>query len=190
MQFPERKGWLELVFGPMFSGKTEELIRRLRIAQYGHQKVQAFTPERDTRGESGFLNVHNGDQFAAKVVATASEILGLVEEGTQVVGIDEVQFFPDPDELDRVCDELARRGIRVIVTGLDLDYRAEPFEVTARLAAKAEYVDKQLSVCRVCGNVAARSQRLTKSTDRIRVGGKDEYAPRCRHCFVLPQEEE
>ncbi|MFH0853152.1 MAG: thymidine kinase [bacterium] len=190
MQFPKNNGWLEMIFGPMFSGKTEELIRRLKIAKIGKQIVQAFKPKRDTRFKPDELNTHGGLEWQAIEVETAQEILDKLSPDTQVVGIDEAQFFPDPDELDRVCEELARRGIRVIVTGLDLDYKADPFEVTMLLVAKSEFPEKFLAVCRKCGNVAARSQRLTDSLERIRVGGKDDYEPRCRHCFVPPQEEE
>lgn len=182
MQFPNRHGWIEVICGPMFSGKSEELIKRLRIAIFGGLKVMAFRPKIDIRSEPDQIQTHNATKFEAVEISDIDELVALVTPDTSVVGIDEIQFFPDFRKVVAVCDFLAARGIRVIVAGLDLDYHGEPFETVMHLMARAEFVSKQLAVCRECGNVAGRSKRLVNGGDRIQIGGIDEYSPRCRHC--------
>lgn len=169
----------------MFSGKTEELIRRVRTALIAKQKVQLFNSVIDDRYGINSITSHNRNKVAATCVRHSSEILPLVEKNTHVVAIDEVNFFDKG--IVEVCDELARRGKRVIVAGLDTDYRAEPFEVTAALLAKAEFVTKNLAVCTKCGNPASFTQRISKDTKRIVVGTTDAYQARCRRCFRKPR---
>ena len=180
-----KQGWIEVICGCMFSGKTEELIRRVRTALIAKQKVQLFNSSIDTRYGINSITSHNKNKVAALCVKNSSEILPLVEKNTHVVAIDEVNFF-DKGIVD-VCEELARRGKRVIVAGLDTDYRAEPFEVTAALLAKAEFVTKNLAVCTKCGNPASFTQRLSKDKKRIVVGTTDAYQARCRRCFRKPR---
>ncbi|MBQ8033234.1 MAG: thymidine kinase [Elusimicrobiaceae bacterium] len=180
-----KQGWIEVICGCMFSGKTEELIRRVRTALIAKQKVQLFNSSIDTRYGINSITSHNQNKVAALCVKNSSEILPLVEKNTHVVAIDEVNFF-DKGIVD-VCEELARRGKRVIVAGLDTDYRAEPFEVTAALLAKAEFVTKNLAVCTKCGNPASFTQRLSKDKKRIVVGTTDAYQARCRRCFRKPR---
>ena len=170
----------------MFSGKTEELIRRVRTALIAKQKVQLFNSKLDTRYGLGSIISHNQNKVDALCVKHSSEILSLVEKDTQVVAIDEINFFDK--EIVSVCEKLANAGKRVIVAGLDTDYRADPFEVTAALLAKAEYVTKNLAVCTKCGNPASFTQRMTKDTKRIVVGTTDAYQARCRRCYKKPKE--
>jgi len=166
----------------MFSGKTQELIRRLRLAEIARQKVQVFNSSLDTRYGVDHIISHDKTRLACKPVREAKALLSEVAGDTQVVGVDEIHFF-SPDIVD-VCQELASRGKRVIAAGLDQDYRGIPFENTAKLMAVAEYVTKNLAICVKCGNPANRSQRIVKSTSRIVVGDTDEYEARCRKCFV------
>jgi len=174
-------GWVEVIAGSMFSGKSEELIRRIRRAQIARQKVQIFKPRIDNRYSSDHIVSHSDMKMPSQVVSSAQEILDRLEEGTEVVGIDEGQFF-DPF-LIQVVNTLADRGIRVIVAGLDQDYRGRPFEPMPQLLAVAEYVDKILAICMRCGAPANRTQRLGQATDRVVVGGPEEYEARCRYCF-------
>jgi thymidine kinase len=174
-------GWVEAITGSMFSGKSEELIRRVRRAQIARQPVQIFKPRLDDRYGADHIVSHSDMKMPSQVVASAREILERVEEATEVVGIDEAQFF-DPALVD-VVNTLADRGIRVIVAGLDQDYRGRPFEPMPQILAVAEYVDKTLAICMQCGAPANRSQRLVAATDRVVVGGADEYEARCRRCF-------
>jgi len=174
-------GWIEVVCGSMFSGKTQELIRRLRLASIARQKVISFNSHLDTRYGRNHIISHDQSKIPSKPVKNAREILGLVEPDTQVVGIDEIHFFGPA--IVEVCEELADRGIRVIAAGLDQDYRGEPFEATARLMAVAEFVTKNLAICMVCGNPANRSQRLSHTRKRISVGAAEKYEARCRRCF-------
>lgn len=183
MQFPNRSGWVEVIWGPMFSGKTQELINRLRTARHGGLNVMAFRPKLDSRSDPDHIQTHDAARFEAIEISDIEEIVRLVRQDTNVVGIDEVQFFPDFRKVVEVCDFLAARGVRVIVAGLDLDYNGEPFETVMQLAARAEYTDKRLAMCPECGNVAGRSKRLVNGGDRIQIGGEDEYGPRCRHCI-------
>jgi thymidine kinase len=165
----------------MFSGKSEELIRRIRRAQIARQKVQIFKPKIDARYGSDHIVSHSDMKMPSQVVATAAEILERVEPDTEVVGIDEGQFFDL--SLVEVVNTLADRGRRVIVAGLDQDYRGRPFEPMPQLLAVAEYVDKALAICMRCGAPANRSQRLVAATDRVVVGGAEQYEARCRKCF-------
>jgi thymidine kinase len=165
----------------MFSGKSEELIRRVRRAQIARQKVQLFKPCIDSRYSSEEIVSHSEMKMPSQVVEKASQILSLVREDTDVVGIDEGQFFDA--SLVEVADALANRGLRVIVAGLDQDYRGRPFEPMPQLMAVAEYVDKTLAVCMRCGAPANRSQRLVATEGRVVVGGAGQYEARCRRCY-------
>jgi thymidine kinase len=174
-------GWLEVITGSMFSGKSEELIRRVRRAQIARQKVQLFKPGVDDRYAGDHIVSHSDMKMPSEVVRTSREILERVEADTEVVAIDEGQFFDAA--IVEVAGRLADRGVRVIVAGLDQDYLGRPFEPMPQLLAVAEYVDKTLAICMRCGAPANRSQRLVQSTDRVVVGGSDQYEARCRRCF-------
>jgi thymidine kinase len=174
-------GWIEVVTGSMFSGKSEELIRRIRRAQIARQKVQLFKPQVDTRHGTDHVVSHSDMRMPSETVASAGEIVGRIRADTEVVGIDEAQFFDA--RIVEIANELANRGLRVIVAGLDQDYRGQPFEPMPQLIAIAEYVDKTLAICMQCGAPANRTQRLGAETDRVVVGGADEYEARCRRCF-------
>jgi thymidine kinase len=178
---PARPGWVEVITGSMFSGKSEELIRRVRRAQIARQQVQLFKPRVDDRFGSDQIVSHSDMKMPSQVVGSPAEVLQRLEPGTDVVGIDEGQFFDV--SLVEVVNTLADRGVRVIVAGLDQDYRGRPFEPMPQLMAVAEYVDKTLAICMQCGAPANRSQRLVASTDRVVVGGAQQYEARCRHCF-------
>ena len=174
-------GWIEVVTGSMFSGKSEELIRRVRRAQIARQRVQIFKPQVDNRYATDHIVSHSEMKMPSQVVKCAQEILQRVDDRTEVVGIDEGQFFDSG--LVAVANALADRGVRVIVAGLDQDYTGKPFEPMPQILAVAEYVDKTLAICMQCGAPANRSQRLVASTDRVVVGGAQQYEARCRHCF-------
>jgi len=174
-------GWIEVVVGSMFSGKTEELIRRLRRAQIARQKVQIFKPRLDDRFGDGHITSHSEMRIPSREIATSAELLALVEPVTEVVGVDEGQFFDL--ELPAVCSALADRGKRVIVAGLDQDYLGKPFEPMPQLLAIAEYITKTLAICVVCGNPANHTQRLVASSERVLVGAQGTYEARCRQCF-------
>jgi thymidine kinase len=176
-----RTGSIEVITGSMFSGKSEELIRRVRRAQIARQSVQLFKPRIDSRYSEGEIVSHSDMKMPSHVVERAAEILEGVQPGTEVVGIDEGQFFDA--SLVAVADALANRGLRVIVAGLDQDFRGRPFEPMPQLMAIAEYVDKTLAVCMRCGAPANRSQRLTAAEDRVVVGGAGQYEARCRRCY-------
>lgn len=182
-------GWIEAITGPMFSGKSEELIRRLRRAEIGRQRVQVFKPVVDDRYADGEIVSHSEMRLEAERVNRARHILERTDARTQVVGIDEAQFFDD--EIVEVVESLANSGKRVIVAGLDQDYLGRPFEPMPRLMALAEELTKTLAICVVCGNPANRTQRLIPSEERIVVGGARAYEARCRQCFEprLAQEE-
>ena len=175
------QGWIEVIVGSMFSGKSEELIRRLRRAQIARQKVQIFKPLIDQRYADDHIVSHSEMRIESCAVPSSSALVDKVAPDTEVVGIDEGQFF-EPSLVD-VVDELANRGLRVIVAGLDQDYRGRPFEPMPQLMAVAEYVDKTLAICLKCGAPANRSQRIVQATDRVVVGGADQYEARCRRCF-------
>lgn len=180
--FPRNIGWIEVVCGSMFSGKTEELIRRLKRAQIAQQRVQIFKPRIDDRYDAVRIVSHSRQQLDSTAIDRAEEILRHLRPETQVVGIDEVQFFGT--EIVPICESLADRGMRVIAAGLDQDYRGQPFEPMPQLMAIAEYVTKELAICVVCGNPANRSQRIISRSDRVVVGAEGDYEARCRKCFV------
>jgi thymidine kinase len=181
-QFPKDIGWIEVICGSMFSGKTEELIRRLKRALYGKQKVQVFKANIDKRYDDLAVVSHSQLKIVATPVERAEEILQLLKADTEVVGIDEVQFL-GPDVV-RVCEALASRGVRVLCAGLDQDYQGRPFEPMPQLLAIAEYITKELAICVVCGNPANRSQRILDSAERVVVGAAGAYEARCRKCHV------
>ena len=175
------QGWIEVVVGSMFSGKSEELIRRLRRAQIARQKVQIFKPALDNRYAETDIVSHSEMRIPSENVGSSRELLERVLPETEVVGIDEGQFF-DLD-LPMVCNTLADRGKRVIVAGLDQDYLGKPFEPMPQLLAIAEYITKTLAICMVCGNPANHTQRLVASEDRVLLGAQGMYEARCRRCF-------
>lgn len=174
-------GRIEVICGSMFSGKTEELIRRLRRAKIARQRIQVFKPETDDRFEKEAVVSHAKDRFHAVPVKTAEDLLKMVDDRTDVVGVDEVQFF-DSAIVD-ILDKLANRGVRVLAAGLDQDYLGRPFEPMPQLMAIAEYVTKTLAVCVRCGEPANRSQRMVSTEERVLVGAAEAYEPRCRRCF-------
>lgn len=176
-----QSGWIEVIAGCMFSGKTEELIRRLRRASIARQKIQSFKPLIDNRYHSRAITSHDESTLEAFPVSSAEEILINVRSDTQVVGIDEAQFFGH--ELVNICQILADRGIRVVVAGLDQDYLGAPFGPMPSLLAVAEYVNKQSAICISCGNPASRTQKVVANNDRIQVGAAEAYEARCRFCF-------
>ncbi len=177
----ERTGWIEVVCGSMFSGKTEELLRRLTRARIAKQKVEVFKPTVDTRYDEEDVVSHDEKKSASIPVENASQILFYAEE-FEVVGIDEAQFFGD--ELVSVCNELASRGKRVIVAGLDMDYLGKPFGPIPQLMATAEYVTKVHAICMRCGNLANYSHRTVKDNKLVVLGETDAYEPLCRKCFL------
>ena len=174
-------GWIEVVTGSMFSGKSEELIRRLRRAQIAKRKVQIFKPRIDDRYSEAHITSHSAMQIEAENVSSSRELLESVRPDTEVVGIDEGQFFDV--ELPAVCTTLADQGKRVIVAGLDQDYLGKPFEPMPQLLAIAEYITKTLAICMVCGAPANHTQRLVASNERVLVGASGTYEARCRQCF-------
>lgn len=182
---PRNTGWIEVICGCMFSGKTEELIRRLRRAQIAKQQVAIFKPNIDTRYSSEHIVSHSEQSLISHPVTDASEIPKLAREA-QVIGIDEAQFFKP--NIVNISELLAADGKRVIVAGLDQDYRGKPFDPIPQLLAVAEYITKTLAICVVCGNPADRTQRKTQQSDRVVIGAKDIYEARCRHCFEPPND--
>lgn len=176
-----RSGWIEIVCGSMFSGKTEELIRRLKRARIAKQKVQIFKPAIDTRYDEEDVVSHDANKESSIPVQNASQILFYADE-YEVVGIDEAQFFGN--ELLEVCSQLANKGIRVIVAGLDMDYLGKPFGPIPLLMATAEYVTKVHAICMQCGNLASFSHRTIKNDKLVVLGETESYEPLCRKCFV------
>jgi len=174
-------GWIEVITGSMFSGKSEELIRRIRRAQIARQKVQVFKPVIDNRYGQDDIVSHSDMRISSTNVSTSDQIVSQVAEDTEVVGIDEGQFFDL--NLPAACNTLADRGKRVIVAGLDQDYLGRPFEPMPQLLAIAEYITKTLAICMVCGDPANHTQRLVASGERVLVGASGLYEARCRHCF-------
>ena len=175
------QGWIEVITGSMFSGKSEELIRRVRRAEIARQHVQVFKPLLDNRFADDYVVSHSDIRFAAESVASSRDLLTAVKPDTEVVAIDEGQFFDA--ELPMICSTLADQGRRVIVAGLDQDYLGKPFEPMPQLLAIAEYITKTLAICMVCGNPANHTQRLVASSDRVLLGAQGTYEARCRHCF-------
>jgi thymidine kinase len=175
-------GWIEVICGPMFSGKSEELIRRLRRAEIARQPLQVWKPRIDDRYDATRIVSHSKLAIDAVIAGTSEEIARAVLPETRVVGIDEVQFF-DAGIVD-VCERLAGAGARVIVAGLDQDYMGRPFDPMPALLSVAEYVTKALAICARCGAPAGRSQRLVASGARVVVGALESYEARCRRCHV------
>jgi thymidine kinase len=176
-----RRGWIEVITGSMFSGKSEELIRRLRRAQIARQRVQIFKPILDDRFSHDHIVSHSDMRIPSENVRSAAELVERVDAATEVIGIDEGQFF-DAD-LPSACSRLANQGKRVIVAGLDQDYLGRPFEPIPQLLAIAEYITKTLAICVVCGDPANHTQRLVANSDRVLVGASGIYEARCRRCF-------
>jgi len=178
----QRSGWIEVICGSMFSGKTEELIRRLKRAKIANQRVEIFKPKVDTRYDETKVVSHDANFILSTSIGHSSELLELAE-GVNVIGIDEAQFFDAslPDN----CQRLALRGIRVIAAGLDMDFRGQPFGPMPNLLAVAEYITKVHAICQHCGNLATHSYRLSDKTDTVVLGEKDVYEPRCRTCYHM-----
>lgn len=180
-----KSGWIEVICGSMFSGKTEELIRRLKRAEFAKQRVEIFKPAVDTRYDEGEVVSHDENSIRSTPVESSGNI-SILADDVDVIGIDEAQFFDD--ELPRVCVDLANRGARVIAAGLDMDYSGKPFGPIPNLMAVAEYVTKVHAVCVKCGNLANHSHRLSKNNRLVMLGEKDEYEPLCRNCFAYPRD--
>jgi thymidine kinase len=178
----QRAGWIEVICGSMFSGKTEELIRRLRRAKIAGQRVEIFKPAKDQRYDAKNVVSHDENIILSNTIAGSEEILTMTRD-VQVVGVDEAQFFDDT--LPDVCQTLALRGIRVIVSGLDMDFKGQPFGPMPNLLAIAEYITKLHAICPHCGNLATHSYRLTGESETIVLGEKDKYEPRCRICYQM-----
>jgi thymidine kinase len=178
---PREAGCIEVIVGSMFSGKTEELIRRLKRALFARQRVQAFKPRIDDRYDKTKIVSHGAIAIEAVAVGTSDSLKRRVEPGTQVIAIDEAQFF-DRGIVD-ACEQLANEGRRIIAAGLDQDYLGRPFPPMPDLMAIAEDVTKVRAVCAVCGRAASRSQRIVKESTTVLVGGADSYEARCRACF-------
>ncbi len=176
-----RTGWVEVICGCMFSGKTEELIRRLRRARIADLRVEVFKPLIDTRYDASSIVSHDTTSLLATPIERSEQLLDLHPE-TSVVGVDEGQFFDE--RLPEVCHQLALRGVRVIVAGLDMDYRGKPFGPMPELLATAEYVTKVHAICVHCGNLATHSYRLSGEEEVVLLGEKERYEPRCRTCYA------
>ena len=176
----ERRGWVEVICGSMFSGKTEELLRRLKRAKIANLKVEIFKPAIDTRYDETQVVSHDSNSVLSTPIDNSQTIL-LLSEGVDVVGIDEAQFFDD--QIIYVCEQLAARGTRVIVAGLDMDFKGNPFGPMPAIMAIAESVTKLQAVCVVCGNPALYSYRLVDDESKILLGEKESYEPRCRVCY-------
>jgi thymidine kinase len=175
-----KKGWIEVVCGGMFSGKTEELIRRIKRAKIARLKTEIFKPQMEVRYHQTHIVSHDDNHIPSTPVPHSSNIL-LLSHDIQVIGIDEAQFFDD--QLPEVCSHLANNGMRVIVAGLDLDYRGKPFGPMPELLAIADYVTKLHAICMNCGDLAHHSHRISGNESLIMLGEKDSYIPLCRSCF-------
>jgi len=184
-QLPKDTGWIEVITGCMFSGKTEELIRRLRRAQIAKQKVKIFKPKIDARYSKDSIVSHNDQSLPSILIDDIVEVLDHANDA-QVIGIDEAQFFNEG--IIGICNRLASKGKRVIVAGLDQDYKGKPFEPIPQLLAIAEYITKQHAICVVCGNPADKTQRKTSDPNRVVVGAAEIYEARCRKCHYIPEE--
>ena len=184
-QLPKDTGWIEVITGCMFSGKTEELIRRLRRAQIAKQKVKIFKPLIDARYSKDSIVSHNEQSLPSILISDINEMINKIDDA-QVIGIDEAQFFKE--EIVGICNSLASQGKRIIVAGLDQDYTGNPFEPIPQLLAIAEYITKQHAICVVCGNPADKTQRKIAEAERVIVGAADIYEARCRKCHYIPSE--
>lgn len=176
----DKRGWVEVICGSMFSGKTEELIRRLKRARIANLKVEIFKPAIDTRYDEVKIVSHDENAIQSTPIESSLKILLLAQE-VDVVGIDEAQFFDAG--ITEVCEQLALRGIRVIVAGLDMDFKKQPFGQMPNLLAVADYITKLHAICVVCGNIANYSYRRSQEGAQVMLGEKDVYEPRCRHCY-------
>ena len=185
-----QKGWIEIITGPMFAGKSEELIRRLRTLSYAHKKIVSFKPAIDDRYDKTKIASHDGEMFDAYAITSAKDIYQFVDDKTEVVAIDEVQFFGT--EVADIIEDLADKGMRVICAGLDLDFRGEPFGPMPTLLSRAEFVTKLSAACTICGCAATRTQRLIDGNPAnyddpvILVGAKESYQARCRKHHIVP----
>ena len=192
----QRSGWIEVICGSMFSGKTEELIRRLKRAKIANQRVEIYKPKIDTRYDDLNVVSHDANSILATPIDDSYKLLenvmarhevttesGTWQEGVDVVGIDEAQFFDK--NLTEVCQKLALKGIRVVIAGLDMDYRGEPFGPMPQLLAVAEYITKVHAICSHCGNLATHSYRKVANNQQVMLGEKDTYEPRCRTCYAM-----
>lgn len=185
-----REGWLEVISGCMFAGKTEELIRRIKVLEYAKKKIAVFKPKIDDRYSADNIVSHAGSSVESFAIEKAHEIFHYIDDSYDVIAIDEVQFFDD--EIVAICDYYADRGKRVMVAGLDMDFRGVPFGVMPQLFTHAEFVTKLTAVCTKCGAPATRSQRLINGAPAnyhdpiILVGASEQYEARCRHCHEVP----
>lgn len=185
-------GWIEVISGSMFSGKSEELIRRVHRVQIARKKVQVFKPTIDNRFAVQYIYSHNGSKIEAINISQSKELLKKLDPDTEVIAIDEAQFYSD--DIISICQKLADQGKRVIIAGLDQDFRGEPFGPIPKLLAIAEYIDKLQAICMVCGNPASRTQRLVNgepakySDPTIMIGAKESYEARCRKCHIVSKE--
>ncbi len=187
MYVHQRNGSIEIICGPMFSGKSEELIRRVKRAIIARQKVQVFKPALDDRYDVSAVASHSQQKLDAIPIRHSQEIRDLLDPSAQVVALDEAQFLDEGAV--NLAEELADRGVRVIVAGLDQDFAAEPFGIMPIFLAKAEFVSKLQAICVVCGAVASRSQRTIRSGGQVLVGAAEAYEARCRHCYEKPASE-
>lgn len=178
----QRSGWIEVICGSMFSGKTEELIRRMRRAKIAHQQAAIFKPAIDVRYSRDEVVSHDANSIPSTPVQHSRELLNISED-INVIGIDEAQFFDDG--LPKVCEQLALKGIRVIVAGLDMDFRGQPFGPMPALLAMAEYITKVHAICNHCGNLATHSYRLSTDEQTVMLGEQQEYEARCRVCYSM-----
>lgn len=178
----QRSGWIEVICGSMFSGKTEELIRRLKRANFANQKVRIYKPTKDVRYHETNVVSHDENSILSTAISHSQELLSN-DLDVQVIGIDEAQFFDH--DLPKVCENLAIRGIRVIVAGLDMDFKGRPFGPMPDLLAIAEYITKVHAICPHCGNLATHSYRLSDEQEEVVLGEKDKYEPRCRICYNM-----
>ena len=189
MREAKSTGWIEVICGSMFSGKSEELIRRVHRVQIARKKVQVFKPIIDNRFAVQYIYSHNGSKIEAINISQPKELLEKLDPDIEVIAIDEAQFYSD--DIISICQKLADQGKRIIIAGLDQDFRGEPFGPVPKLLAIAEYIDKLQAICMVCGNPASRTQRLVNgkpakySDPTILIGAKESYEARCRKCHVV-----
>jgi len=183
---PKDSGWIEVICGSMFSGKTEELIRRLRRAQIAQMTIAIFKPKIDSRYSEGHIVSHNHKKMESYIVDDPNDILDIAKEH-EVIGIDEAQFFDN--SLINTCKELAGSGKRVVVAGLDTDYRGIPFGPMPAIKCEADYLDKLRAICVKCGNPASYTQRTSSDSEQVVIGELDKYEARCRNCFQAPRED-